>query len=65
MKFESIINNIFLLNPLIDIFFKSSKSKLLSRMAKMGRQMLPLSGAVIANIESDDDTVIFNHKLKF
>ena len=40
---------------------KSEKSKLISRMAKMGKPMLQLKGAVIANIESDDDAV----KLKF
>ncbi|KAL5012698.1 hypothetical protein ScPMuIL_011249 [Solemya velum] len=36
---------------------KTDKAKLISRMAKMGKPMLPLSGAVAAQTDSDDDSV--------
>ena len=42
------------------LFFQSptqdtSKAKLISRMAKMGKPMLPLSGAVAASPDSDHE----------
>lgn len=36
----------------------TSKAKLISRMAKMGKPMLPLAGAVAAGPESDDEGIV-------
>lgn len=62
-----IVLNIAIFRLLIVIFslldFQSpthgtSKAKLISRMAKMGKPMLPLSGAVVAQQDSDQEDAV-------
>ena len=39
---------------------KSDKARLISRMAKMGQPMLPMTGAVAAQPESDEEPEVRN-----